>query len=448
MAKKISVKLILELRGSGMGRNAIARTRHISVNSVGDVFHKADENGISYEDVRDMNEDSVYRMFYPDKFVQESMYARPDYGYVHQELKRVGVTLKLLWQEYQDQCRASGSIPMGYTKYCKGYSDYTIVNKLTNHLEHKPGDAVEVDWSGPVMEYVDTATGEAVKVYLFVATLPYSQYSYVEPCRDMKMDSFIRAHVHMYQYFGGVATRLICDNLKTGVVSHPREGEIVLTADYEALGSHYQTAIMPAGIRKPKQKASVEGTVGKVATAVIARLRNEMFCSFEELKAAVLRKLEAFNHGSFQKREGSRYEAYLDEKPFLHPLPSIPYEIATWVYGRKNQYSTHQEDMPDKFRISPWDDVRIRNWAGAIGKYTAEVVGRIFEGVSIKEQGYNPALAVLRLSNKYSEARLEAACEFAVTNGIKKPRYHHLSSILAANQDEIYMEQKKASDRA
>ena len=97
MAKKISVKLILELRGNGMGRNAIARTRHISVNSVGDVFHKADENGISYEDVRDMDEDSVYRMFYPDKFVQESMYAQPDYGYVHQELKRVGVTLKLLF---------------------------------------------------------------------------------------------------------------------------------------------------------------------------------------------------------------------------------------------------------------------------------------------------------------------------------------------------------------
>lgn len=502
MAKKINVKLILELRGNGMGRNAIARTRHISVNSVGDVFHKADENGISYEDVRNMDEDSVYRMFYPDKFVQESMYARPDYGYAHQELKRVGVTLKLLWQEYQDQCRESGSIPMGYTKYCKGYSDYTIVNKLTNHLEHKPGDAVEVDWSGPVMEYVDTATGEAVKVYLFVATLPYSQYSYVEPCRDMKMDSFIRAHVHMYQYFGGVATRLICDNLKTGVVSHPREGEIVLTADYEALGSHYQTAIMPAGIRKPKQKASVEGTVGRIATAVIASLRNELFYSFEELKAAVFRKLDVFNRSSFQKREGSRYEAYLDEKPFLHPLPSIPYEIATWVYGRKvnidfhvvfeynryscpyqyarktvdlkvtdstveiysgntriathnrfpsgrkNQYSTHQEDMPDKFRISPWDDVRIRNWAGTIGKYTAEVVNRIFEGVSIKEQGYNPSLAVLRLSNKYSEARLEAACEFAVTSGIKKPRYHHLSSILAANQDEIYMEQKKASARA
>ena len=92
-----------------------------------------------------------------------------------------------------------------------------------------------------------------------------------------------------------------------------------------------------------------------------------------------------------------------------------------------------------------WDDVRIRNWAGAIGKYTVEVVGRIFEGMCIKEQGYNPALAVLRLSNKYSKVLLEAAYEFAITNGIKKPRYHHLSSILASNQDEIYMEQKKAS---
>lgn len=421
MAKKINVKLILELRDAGMSRNAIAATRHMSKNSVGDVIHIAGRMGISYEDVRQMDEDAAYRMFYPDKFAVESMYAQPDYEYVHQELKRTGVTLKLLWQEYQDQCKTAGNIPVGYAKYCHDYSRYTVANKLTNHLEHKPGAAVEVDWSGPTMEYVDTSTGEAVKVHLFVATLPYSQYSYVEPCLDMKMDSFIRAHVHMYQFFGGVATRLVCDNLKTGVVSHPKEGEIVLTADYEALGSHYQTAIMPAGIRKPKQKASVEGTVGKIATAVIARLRNEVFCSFGELKAAVSQKLYDFNHSSFQKREGSRYESYMDEKPFLHPLPAFPYEIATW------------------------DDVRIRNWAGAIGKYTAEVVGRIFEGVCIKEQGYNPALAVLRLSNKYSEARLEAACEFAITSGIKKPRYHHLSSIPASNQDEIYMEQKKAS---
>ena len=175
MAKKINVKLILELRSAGMGRNAIAASRHISKNSVGDVFHIADRMGISYEDIAQMDEDTVYRKFYPDKFALESLYDKPDYEYVHQELKRTGVTLKLLWQEYQDKCRASGNIPMGYTKYCQGYSEYTIVNKLTNHLEHKPGVAVEVDWSGPTMTYVDTSTGgrdTALQPVLLRGTLP------------------------------------------------------------------------------------------------------------------------------------------------------------------------------------------------------------------------------------------------------------------------------------
>lgn len=502
MANKINAKLVLELKASGLSRNQIAATRHMSKHSVSDVINIAKEKGITYAQVKELPEEEVYRLIFPDKYAIETLYEQPDYEYVHQELKRIGVTLKLLWQEYQDKCKSTGAIPMGYTKYCNGYGDYTIVNKLTNHLDNKPGVKAEVDWSGPTMSYIDTSTGEVVTVYLFVGTLPYSQYSYVEPTLDMKMDSFIRAHVHMYEYFDGVSTRLICDNLKTGVVSHPKEGEIVLTQDYEALGEHYTTAIMPAGVRKPKQKASVEGNVGKIATAIIAKLRNEMFYSFADLKAAVSKKLYEYNHENFQKREGSRYESYLDEKEYLHPLPSIPYEIATWVYGRcvnidyhvvfeynryscpyqyakkkvdlrvtdtkveiysgsnriathnrfstgrKNQYSTHAEDMPEKFRFTPWNEERIQKWASSIGKYTGETVERIFESVTLKEQGFNPALAVLRLSNKYSEARLEAACEFAIVNGIKKPRYHHLNSILAANQDQTYLENKKAKKKA
>lgn len=179
MAKKINVKLIMELRDAGLSRNMIAATRHMSKNSVGDVIHIADRKGISFSDIRDLDEDAVYRMFYPDKFAVETLYAQPDYEYIHQELKRTGVTLKLLWQEYQDRCRADGGIPMGYTKFCQGYSSHTAANRLTNYLEHKPGVVAEVDWSGPTMNYVDTATGELVKVYLFVATLPYSQYSFV-----------------------------------------------------------------------------------------------------------------------------------------------------------------------------------------------------------------------------------------------------------------------------
>lgn len=497
MARKINVKLIMELRDAGLSRSSIASTRHISRHSVSDVFNIADAKGIHYSDVRNLEESEAYRLFYPEKYANETMYGDPDYAHVHQELKKVGVTLKLLHEEYVERCGRNGEIPMGKTKFNEGYAEYTIANRLTNYLEHKPGERAEVDWSGPTMHYVDTSTGELITVYLFVGTLPYSQYSYVEPCLNMKMDTFIRCHIHMYEFFGGVPARTVCDNLKTGVVSHPKEGEIVLTDDYAALGSHYMTAIMPAGVKKPKQKASVEGTVGKIATAIIARCRNDIYYSFADLKRGVSKKLDKFNHDAFQKREGSRYKVLLEEREFLRPLPDVPYVIAEWVYGRavnldfhvvykknryscpyqfakkkvdlkvtdqtveiyckgerltthnrfpdymKNKYSTHPEDMPPAFRnIVEWDDERLRNWAASIGTYTRSVIDRIFDSVSIKEQGYNPCLAVLRLSRSYTDTRLETACELAIRRGIKVPRYHHLKAILSTNQDIVYKEQQ------
>ena len=497
MARKINVKLIMQLRDAGLSRSTIASTRHISRHSVSDVFNIADERGISYADVRDLEETEVYRLFYPEKHACETMYGDPDYDHVHLELKKVGVTLKLLHEEYVERCERTGEIPMGKTKFNEGYAEYTIANRLTNHLEHKPGERAEVDWSGPTMHFVDTSTGEIITVYLFVGTLPYSQYSYVEPCLDMKMDTFLRCHIHMYESFGGVPVRTVCDNLKTGVVKHPKEGEIVLTDDYAALGSHYMTAIMPAGVRKPKQKPSVEGTVGKIATAIIARCRNDVYYSFADLKRSVAGKLDKFNREPFQKRDGSRYEVLMEERESLRPLPDVPYEISEWVYDRSvnldfhvvykknryscpyqyakkkvdlritdntveiyhkgerltthnkfpdyavNKYSTHEEDMPPAFRnIVEWDDERIRNWAASIGKSTRMVIDRIFGSVSIKEQGYNPCLAVLRLSRTYTDARLETACELAISRGIKVPRYRHLKAILSANQDIVYREQQ------
>ena len=493
MAKKIQVKLILELRASHMSRNAIAHTRHMSVNSVGDVFHIADMLGVTYMDVQDMDEMEVYRMFYPEKHLTENMYKQPDYAYVHRELRKVGVTLKLLWQEYIAFCTHEGRISMGYTKFCNGYGDYALAERLTNHIERKPGMTMEVDWSGSTMSFADSGTGELIPVYLFVATLPYSQYSYVEPCLDRKQNTWLRCHVHMYEFFEGVAARTVCDNLKTGVLSHPREGDIILNKEYEALGSHYRTAIMPTGVRKPKQKASVEGTVGKIATAIIAKLRNETFLSLGELSVAVRRRLDEFNAEPFQKREGSRKIVFQEEKLSLHPLPATPYEIAEWYYARsvyldchvsygknryscpyqhvgkkadikitdsmveiyiggervaahikypeyvQNKYSTHPEDMPDRLQKREWDDVRITTWAESIGKNTGEVIRRIFAGVMIKEQGYNPSLSVLQLGKRYTDARLEMACDMALTT-VKSPRYHHIKTILSSNQDQIYAE--------
>jgi transposase len=498
MAAKIKVKLILELHKAGMSRNQIADSRHMSRNSVSNVIHIADKLGVRFEDVRDMDDESIYRMFFPDKHTIETMYKDPDYEYVHNELKRVGVTLKLLWQEYRDHCAAAHEISMGYTKYCEGYKDFTGSNKLTNHLLHKPGIDTEVDWGGSKMFYTDSNSREQITVYLFVATLPFSQYSYVEPCLDMKQDTWLRCHIRMYEFFDGVTVRTKCDNLKVGVISHPKEGDIILNDQYEALGLHYLTAIMPTQVRKPRQKASVESSVGKIATAIIAKLRNETFYSFQSLKHALTKALMEFNEAPFQKREGSRKAIYEEEKRYLRQLPAIPYEVADWIYGRKvnldchvvyaknryscpyqyvgksvdlkisdstveiwgkgqrlathakfpdyvsNRYSTHEEDMPSQFNQPEWDEVRIRKWAASIGSNVAEVVGRIFASVKIKEQGYNPSLSVLRLGKTYSENRLEVACELALTR-IRTPRYHHLKSILAANQDQIYLKNKTAS---
>jgi transposase len=181
MANKIKVKLILELRAAQMSQREICRSRKMSLHSVSDVYKIADKLNISYKDIMDETDEEVYQLFFPDKFNTETLYEKPDYDYVHKELKRTGVTLKLLRDEYKDKCTSNGSIPMGYTKYCEGYSKYVLANSLTNHLIHKPGIVCEVDWSGKTMSIVDRSTAEIIKVYLFVATLPYSQYSYVEP---------------------------------------------------------------------------------------------------------------------------------------------------------------------------------------------------------------------------------------------------------------------------
>lgn len=495
MAKKIRVKLILELHAAGVSRNTIADTRHMSRSSVSEVIRIAELHNINPEEVRSLNDEEAYRLFYPDKFQTEQIYQDPDYNYIHDELSKTGVTLKLLWKEYRDKCTLNEALPMGYTRFCEGYKKYTVRGDLTNHLEHKPGVRTEVDWSGSTMRFTDSITGDAIKVYLFVATLPYSMYSYVEPTLDMKMNTWIRCNIHMFEYFGGVTARIICDNLKTGVVSHPKEGEIILTEDYEAFGNHYVTAIMPAQVRKPKQKAAVEGTVGKIATAIIARLRDRNFTSFSELKAAVEDKLKEFNQKPFQKREGSRHLIYQQEKTYLRPLPDVPYEIATWdryhkvgldfhVIYKKNRYSvpyqyakqyadlrisdtqveiyinkqrvathtklpsyieykhsTKPEHMPPEFLKQEWDDDRIKRWADGIGPYTRKVIDKIFRCYQIKEQGYNPTLSVLRLSKTYSQERLETVCELALMK-YRAPRYHHLKALLSANQDKIYLENK------
>jgi len=489
MARKIKAKLIMELREQGIARRSIATTRHMSLSSVCDVFNIADDKGIKWSDIQDMPEEQVYHLFYPDKHVREEVFEEPNWSYIHDEMAKVGVNLRLLHDEYKADCARRHKVAMGYTRFCQDYGDYIVANNLTKRINHKAGVSCEVDWSGPTIGkgLVDPTTGAVSKIYLFVGVLPFSQKAYFEPTLDMKERTWLRCHVHMFEYWGGVPERCICDNLKAGVLKHPREGEIVLNDAYEALGEHYMTAIMPAQVRKPKQKASAEGTVKDAATWVIAQLRNEVFADFDQVVLAVRKCLADYNAHPFQKREGSRDSVFLEvEAAQLRPLPSVRYDVAEWVYNRsvnldfhivyannrysvpyryagckvdlrvgestvgiyhsgdriathrllpsymKNSYSTDPQHMPDAFNKPEWDDVRIKEWASDIGPNCKAVIDRIFDGAKLKEQAYNPSLSVLRLSKKYGKIRLEAACNHALPK-IRSPRYRHIKAILDAN---------------
>lgn len=474
----------MKYRDQGLSRNMIASTQRVGRSSVSEVFQRADELKISYADIAPLSDEEVYRKFFPERYQSEVLYALPDYEQVHKELQGVGVTLKLLWQEYVTRCKESNGMAVGYSKFCEDYQKHIDKYRLTNHLKHKPGVTTQVDWSGSTMALLDPTTGEVTKVYLFVGTLPYSQYTYVEPTLDMKSDTWLQCHVNMFEFFGGTSIRLICDNLKTGVITHPKEGDIILNEQYEALGSHYVMAIMPTQVRKPKQKAAVEGAVGKLAAAVIASLRHDVFTSFAELKAAVREQLSKFNARPFQKREGSRLKVFEEtEQKELRALPSIPYEIAEWVYGRKVKYDCHvtylknnyscpyqyvrksvdlkvtnrlieiyhqqeriathkrfppyveynfstlPEHLPDQFNQPEWNDERLLRWATKVGPFTHKVIQRIFESVQIKEQGYQSCLSVLNLTKKYSDKHLDKACQIALDR-LHSPRYRQLTAIL------------------
>lgn len=180
---------------------------------------------------------------------------------------KVGITLSFLHGEYREDA-PRGEAAMSYDRFCKRYRQFTVSRNVVSWVGRKAGRNMEVDWSGPTMSLVDPATGVVSKVYLFVACLPFSRYSYVEPALDMKQDTWLRCHVHAFEFLGGATPCIAPDNLKTGVTAHPREGEVVLNAAYEDLAAHYGSAVMPARVRRPRDKATRRRRPPRSATSL------------------------------------------------------------------------------------------------------------------------------------------------------------------------------------
>lgn len=492
MVRKIKAKLVLRLASEGLSGRAIASSQGMSRKSVTAVLEAASALGVGWDEVKDLEDGQVYARLFPGRGEHESVFAQPDWPRVHKEMAGVGVTLKLVHSEYVDVCKSAGDPAMGYDRFCKTYQRHVLVTGAASRVGHKAAQRVEVDWSGPTMDLVDPMTGEVSKVYLFVACLPFSRYSFCYPALDMRQETWLRAHVAMFQAFGGTVARIVPDNLKTGVIRHPREGEVVLNDAYRELAAHYSAAVLPGRVRKPKDKPSVENTVGHVATWVIASLRERTFTSLPELQAAIAERMQAYNAEPFQKRPGSRASVFAtEEKPLLTPLPMVAFEVATWIPARtvarnghvtyagnfysvpfaligtkvdlritdrvletyqgservashllagagvRNQYVTRKQDQPHGAGYQPWDQDRVLDWARRIGPATVIVVSRVFESVPVPEQALDPALAILRLARRYSAHRVETACALALKGRIRSPRYAHLQPILATGQDKI-----------
>ena len=289
--------------------------------------------------------------------------------------------------------------------------------------------------------------------------------------------------VHMYEYFGGVAKILVPDNCRTVVDHNKGWKDQRINAVYQEMAEHYGTAIIPARVRTPRDKATAEGSVGNISTWITAALRNEQFFSLSELNRAIRQKLEVFSHRSFQKKEGNRYEIFRDEElPLLAPLPATPYELAEWkqatvqfnyhisfagmlysvpheyikckvdvrvtdktieifynhnriashrrLYGRKGQYSTITEHMPPSHQqYLEWNGDRFRKWAKRIGASTYQVVDAILTSKRVEQQSYRSCMGLLKLADKYSVDRLENACRKALSF-TATPSYKSIKNIL------------------
>ena len=319
-----------------------------------------------------------------------------------------------------------------YSQFCYYIQKDEEKRRATMHIPRKPGEQIEVDWAGDPAQLIDPDTGEITEAWIFVGVLTYSQYTFVKAYLNQKTDNWIKAHIQMFEFFGGVTPMLIPDNCSTAV-NHSKSDwyTTALNTTYHEMAEHYNIAIIPARVRKPKDKPNVEGSVGKISTWITAALRNEQFFSLAELNAAIREKLDAYNARKFQKKECSRLSLFLgEEKPLLAPLPATPFELAEWkqatvqfnyhiavdkmyysvpyqyikdkvdvritettieifyhhnriashrrLHGRSGQYSTVMEHMPpDHQKYLEWNGDRFRRWADSIEINTRKVVDAI-----------------------------------------------------------------------
>jgi len=260
----------------------IGKVFRISHSTVQDYINRSKQAGLDYEKIKEMDDQALHNALKRPSCGEsppKPIYPMPDWGYVHQELKKKGVTLQLLWEEYKDDYQH------GYqsSQFTEHYRRFKNSLKISMRQVHKAGEKMFVDYAGQTVPVRNHSTGKTNETQIFVAVLGASNYTFSEATMDQGLENWVNSHIHAYEYFDGVAQITVPDNLKSGVnKSCWYEPEINRT--YQDMAIHYGTIIIPARVRKPKDKAKVEVGVQVVERWILARLRNRTFFSLYELK--------------------------------------------------------------------------------------------------------------------------------------------------------------------
>lgn len=473
---------ILRLKELKRSHREIARVLAVGGATVSEVAARAKVAQLDWAAVATLSDAELEARLYP-RPAGDIERPLPDPATLDIELRKTGVTLRLLHHEYLEQNRVGA---YGYTQFCAHYNGWKRTQNLTMRQVHRAGDKLFVDYSGKKPSIIDVETGERIEVELFVAVLGASNYTYAEVTRSQTVPDWVMSHVRALEYIEGVPAAIVPDQLKSGVTKSCRY-EPGIQRTYDELAQHYDTVIFPARPIHPRDKAKVEVGVQVAQRWILARLRHHSFFSIDEMNDRIFELVEDLNNRVMRRYRASRRDLFEKlERSELKPMPTTRFSYGEWKKARVNidyhvvfddhfysapyqmvgadvwiratgltieifndsnqrvgshlrSYKPGRHTTSDEHRSvlhlkhAEWTPERIVNWAKSIGANAALLVEKILAERKHPEHGYRSCLGIIRLDKKYGHARLDAACERALAVGGRS--YKHVESILRNGLD-------------
>ncbi|MDH6186898.1 IS21 family transposase [Polaromonas sp. CG_23.6] len=485
-ARKITMRKIKEILrltlDAKLPYEQIAASLQLSKGVISKYVKLASTAGLDWPAIAAMDEGALERQLLgPAR--SPVVYAPPDYGQVHVELRGKGVTLMLLWEEYCGQWAEDGEVkPYRYSQFCESYRRFARTLKRSMRQVHRAGDKLFIDYAGPTI-----ALSGGGKANIFVAAMGASGYAFAWATPAQTTADWLEGCCRALGFYGGVPQLIVPDNPRAVIAQasryEPRATDTVL--DFAV---HYGCSILPARAYHPQDKAKAESTVQIVERWIMARLRHQAFHTVHEVNAAMAPLLEHLNNKPFQKLPGSRASVFAAiDAPALMALPLEAFELAIFKTvkvhidyhvefeghrysvphalvgqtlelrvtrnaleilnrgqrvasharnSRRGGFTTTDEHMPENHRAhAQWSPDRLIAWGEQIGVATARTVRHLLERQRHPEHAYRACLGLLSLSRRYSAARLEAACLIALQLGTSK--YSHIKDILVNRGDQL-----------